>query len=480
MFLLAAFLFTPAFLRLIARLVFVTRVLETISILLNIKIKYLFLKCNRLEFLTIIKPFVKAFKIMFLLPKLACALHISQLDQSLTLSKGQVLEITSSGIEQFAIGNKDVIALKFDNKTKKLYLSALMQGHSQLNIFGASPKKIDIYVLSKNQQLKLIEDKNNLEAIGIKDTYTFGQKLIINGEIQNIDQYLNIVEILKNNPNQIINNLKLKKELAKQIIANIYFDFFENYLDDIFCEEIKAQIKCSTTLKILKNKEFIDVMRQKHGAQFMASLTFGKMENYQVEMKIFQIEKLDGSEINFGLDQLQANLNDVFTSGPKSLIRNNNILLKDSNLDFSTLATPKAILKIDEPLIMKIGSDIPYQSSTATATNTEWKFAGLSIDLKMIKENNKYSINYKTNLSRPTQVGDGLSITGNSQQSSFSIDLDKPIQIFEIDLKTDSLEESSIPLIKSIPILKNIFSSKSKINTFKKIVAIVRITKKEL
>ena len=100
----------------------------------------------------------------------------------------------------------------------------------------------------------------------------------------------------------------------------------------------------------------------------------------------------------------------------------------------------------------------------------------------MKKENNQYQINYSTNLSRPiSSSSDGInSITGNSQNSSFSISLNRPIQIFEIDIKTDDNLESSIPIIRNIPVLKNIFSSKSSMNTYKKIVAIVRVTKKEL
>lgn len=436
------------------------------------------------EFLTTFQSFVKMFTVSIVLSATFAAQHLQSLDSTLTLSRGQVIEINGDGIKSFAIGNKEIIGFKYEKKTNKFYLSAQAQGYSELKLLGSTPKTIDVYVLSKTSQLKLLEIKNILDAIGLKESFIFGQKIILNGEIQNIDQYISVSQIIRKGQEDIINNLKLQKALKKEIISNIYYDFFQNYLDEIFCEEVKGIINCSTTTKILENKEFINAMNLKHGANFYPSLTFGKLENYQVDIKIFQIEKLDGSEINFGLDQINANLNDIFENGPRALLQNNSIELKNQHYDMSTLATPKAIIKLNEPLSIKVGSEIPFTgaSQEGVSSQTKWKFAGLSLNLTMEKENNQFKVKYETNLSRPIFGSDeniGL-ISGNSQKSSFSISLDKPIEIFEIDLKTDDEHTSSVPFLDAIPVLKNLFRSKGKSHTNKKIVAIVRIIKKEL
>lgn len=442
-------------------------------------------KKYRLEFLTTFQSFVKVITVLMLISRTFAAMSLRTLSSPITLSKGQVIEINSSDIQSYAIGNKGAVSFKYDKKTNKFYLSGLTQGFSELKINSPlGSRTFDVYVLSKNSQLKLLEIKNVLDAIDLKESVIFGQKIILNGEIQSIDQYLSVSQILKSGHEDIINNLKIEKNLKKEIISNIYYDFFQNFLDEIFCEEVKGFINCSTTLKILENKEFIKAMGQKHGASFYPSLTFGKLENYQIDIKIFQIEKLDGSEINFGLDQINVNLSDIFDNGPKALLQNNSILLKNQSYDMSTLATPKVIIKLNEPLNIKVGSEIPFSSAAnqGVATQTKWKFAGLSLNLTMEKENNQYKVKYETNLSRPVYARDdsvGL-ISGNSQKSSFSISLDKPIEIFEIDLKTDDENTSSIPYLDSIPVLKNLFRSKGSTHTNKKIVAIVRVSKKEI
>ncbi len=452
-------------------------------ILLNIKLKKL-KSLTRTEFLSKFQCFVKVFTTFAIVFSFRHIAAQEAYGPQISLSKGQVFEINANGINKYAIGNKDIISVRFDKNSNKFYLTGLMQGYSELRLLGKMQRTLKIYVLSKNQQLKLLEIQNSLSAIGLTETEVFGPKIILAGTIINRDQYLSIVEIIKVHKKEIINNLQMSKELRKEIMSSIYYEFFQNYLDEILCEETKAIISCATTETILKNKQFIRTMEEKHGVNFYPSMTFGKLENFQIDIKLFQIEKLDGSEINFGLDQIDVNLSDVFSQGLVALAGNNRVKLKDSNYDLSTLATPKAILKLDTPLDIKIGSEIPFQGTGGTniVSETKWKFVGLGIKILMKKENNQYQINYSTNLSRPiSSSSDGInSITGNSQNSSFSISLNRPIQIFEIDIKTDDNLESSIPIIGNIPVLKNIFSSKSSMNTYKKIVAIVRVTKKEL
>ncbi|EQC46691.1 pilus assembly protein N-terminal domain-containing protein [Bacteriovorax sp. Seq25_V] len=452
-------------------------------ILLNIKLKKL-KSLTRTEFLSKFQCFVKVFTSFAIVFSFGHTYASQELNSQLSLSKGQVFEINANGISKYAIGNKDIISVRFDKNTNKFYLTGLMQGYSELKLLGKDKKTLKIYVLSKNQQLKLLEIQNSLAAIGLNETEVFGPKLILGGAITNQDQYLSTLEIVKNHKNEIINNLQITKDLRKEIISSVYYDFFQNYLDEILCEESKAIITCATTQTILKNKQFIKTMEEKHGLKFYPSMTFGKLENYQIDIKLFQIEKLDGSEINFGLDQIDVNLSDVFSQGLAALAGNNNIKLKESQYDLSTLATPKAILKLDTPLDIKIGSEIPFQGTGGSnvVSETKWKFVGLGINILMKKENNQFQIQYETNLSRPISGSEDAvtSISGNKQKSAFSISLDRPIQIFEIDIKTDDQIESSIPVIGKIPVLKNIFSSKSSMNTYKKIVAIVRVVKKEL
>jgi hypothetical protein len=471
LFLLAAFLLVPWPFFLLALLFFVTRVLETIFNLLNIKISVIFIS-YRLNFLpksiTIVKR-ISAVCLLFLSVNVAAG-------QTLTISAGQTTEISSKGVQTFTIGNKSIISVKHNKSTKKFIIKGLAQGFSELKFWGSNSKSFNIYVISKRGQLDLHVIKENLKTIGLKEVAIIGDRVKATGLIRSLESYKLLSSYSNQNRNKLSLSVKITAELRKNLLSRIYYRFFQNHYDDVKCDINGIEIVCYISPELNDKKMFLTQLKEEFGIVFLSSKQFGHLSNYQVEMRILQIERLDGREVGFGIDQIDVNLSDLIKIGPQ-LISNSSILkLKSNDYDVSTLSRPRAKTKLNKPLHLKVGSEIPYSvvNRNGQAT-TSWKFAGLNIKLKITKEDNTLSAKYETNLTRPHVSQDKTMISGNRQSSEVAIEVDRPIELFEIDLKTTDESTNSIPGLSEVPLLKNLFQSKSKVETYKKIVAIMVI-----
>lgn len=114
-------------------------------------------------------------------------------------------------------------------------------------------------------------------------------------------------------------------------------------------------------------------------------------------------------------------------------------------------------------------------------SNTTWKFAGLRLKLTPKRLGHKINIEYQTQITRPLKLSENsaLTINGSRQRSTLNVEPNIPIQIFEVDLKTDDRKENKIPFISNFPILGKLFTSNSSSQTYKKIIAIMSIKELE-
>ena len=393
------------------------------------------------------------------------------------MAKGQVLEISTNKVLQYVIGNKEVINVKNMKKSKKLLISAKMTGYTDLQLFKKDEKKvISIYVLSKKDHFQILEAKQNLDQLsGIKSKVKSG-RLILEGEIQSTEDFFIFKSLSKENNYLNTQKLKVGSAVKNKVLSKVYREFFDNYYDQIKCSFRSLNIICYTTPTIFKDKEFINRVKNEYGLKLHSSKTIWGQKNLKMEMRIFQIERLDGREIDFGLSEFNLSIADL-VKGKFSSFREKLINLNSTKYNVSTLSTPRALMRYNEELVIKIGSEIPFVTSSINGSNTTWKFAGLKLRLTPFRLGNKANVSYTTELTRPIQVtgAQNLSINGSRQKSSVAVNLNESLQIFEIDLKTDDHRSNSMPYLSQIPILGNLFVSKSKSSTYKKIIAVLQI-----
>lgn len=187
------------------------------------------------------------------------------------------------------------------------------------------------------------------------------------------------------------------------------------------------------------------------------------------------MEQMDGEELRLGLEQLSATLGDLIKVPLNIIVEKNNVLLAQKKVQMSTLAEPLGLIRPGSPAEFKIGAEVPYSTASKDGVSmTQWQFAGLSVKVLMENMGDKIMITYETELTKPSAESNGA-ISGNKEKSSIVIDLDSPTKMFQISLKTDAKSTDQLPFLNRIPLLGELFKSKSTQSNYKMITGIIEV-----
>lgn len=500
LFLLAAFLLAPAFFFLRNLLLFVTHVLETIRQLLFSYNDELQLNCRRLNykfnfaqysgfkpsFLPIFHPCVKEIVGLVLLilllgasssPLLAGSDHI--------LAKGESFTLKLPQMKKFNVGNKEVLTYRFDEKNKQLLLRGERLGHTEILVWNESentPDKHQIFVISKIQEAKYLHLAELLGSLGIQ-TKLHLPHLVATGAIQNLGQYMQFKQIEEKNPDTILDGTSLNSELRQQILGDIYKRFFNDYKENIRCDVEFSDITCSYPINDAPSESLKKLLISKYNVRFQERNDQRLTKNYSFKLRLIQLEQLDGEELRLGLEHLSATLGDLLNLPLRTVVEKNSVLLAQKKVKMNTLAEPQGLIRPLSPAEFQIGADVPYQSvnSSGTVSTTQWQFAGLKIKIALENLGDKIKIDYETELTKPEigSTGAQVSISGNKEKSSIVLDLKKATQMFQISLKTDAKGVDQMPFLNRIPLLGELFKSKSEQSNFKLITGIIEVEEHE-
>jgi Flp pilus assembly secretin CpaC len=443
-------------------LVLVTRVLETIFYLLLVDLK------NKPLVLSKTASPVKAFLIGIGCFIIQSPLSLAQNPEiDLILAKGEQKELhVPGGIHKFSIGNSEVIAKKLIGPS--LLIKGKSMGFSDLKIWSRSKKQIHyrIYVLSKNDQLSNLQLAHSLKELNLKLSVS-GNLIKITGEIKNKEDYGLIKKLVKLNKDQIIDNVKLSKQLRSEIIGEIYEYFYKENLSRFKCHDEYLKLICQISKHQSLSESIQKVLQEKYYLEVLSTRMYEN--NYKLKLKLIQLEQLDGEELSLGLNQLSSRMEDFFNNGLVSLINKNVILLRHHKIHASTLGEPEIVAQLGEETKIEIGSEIPFRADALNAINTQWKFAGMRLKFMLAPDGKDFKLKYETEFTRP-QEG---TITGSKNQSTINLNKNKPIELFKVLFKTTTNEQSGIPVLEKIPILGELFKSKSNVETYKSITGLL-------
>ena len=465
LFLLAAFLLAPDAFFLFLRRSSVIAVLEAINISQWITNYFLNLKLLNL---TRSLLFVKA---LLILPGAANA-QISQFD--LILAKGEQKELHFSQLNKLSIGNSEVIAHK--PIKNKLLIKGKKIGFSDLIVWSPKPVKYNIYVLSKQKYLKTIQLADALGNLGLLIDIK-GPMITAKGEVADFADYIYLHKIKKQFQDQVFFRIKISTALRNLVISRIYQELYSRGFSKVSCTNQWLDVNCK--YEGSHQKTIIEELKKTYAVHFYEEETLSLQKNFRLKMKIVQLESLDGKEIRLGLDKLSSSVGDLFEYGVRKLIDDNLILLNQSQIELSTLAEPELIVNLSQPQLVEIGSQIPFQNITnqkgTIIAPIDWKFAGLRITTNISPQFGKFLIKYSTEFSRPMEQG----ISGSKEESTVFLRPGESIKIFQIGYKTTNSEKSSIPYLNQIPILKQLFTSRSEGQSFKQIYGYIQIEEVE-
>jgi hypothetical protein len=479
LFLSAAFLLAPLFLSLPVLLFLVTLVLETMlyPYLYYKRLKGFVLQSTFVKFLAGKTHVVKAILLISCIFPVANAQK--SVDTSIILAIGAHKEIQLPKFTKYSLGNKDVVRHKLGASKKSILLKGIKQGFSELLIWNATGGKtiFSIYVLSKIKLMKLAHLSQLITDIKLTPNIV-GPILKVQGRIIELSQYQKLHNLIKNNKEAIDANVKISASLRNKVIGLIYKEFFKFQVSDIQCqfERIKLICRASDINNSGPNKDVLNHLKQTYFVTFINSLSQNIYKNFMVKLKLIQLEKTNGEELQIGLDHISTNLDNIFNMSLFNIMKKNKFLLSKEDIDVSTIAESESILKIDHPLSIQIGSEVPYTLSSYKdqRNSLEWKFAGIKIKLKIKNHAHKLLLEYATVFTKPSN-GSQSSISGSKENSAAYIKLNQPLKLFEVKFKSRGKNIGSIPYLSKIPILGRIFQSSSNSENFKNITGILLI-----
>jgi hypothetical protein len=485
LFLLAAFLLAPAFFFFLNLLFVVTHVLETIRKLLS-RNRYNGSLYNNFKpyFLPIKSPCVKGIVAITGTCFLFFPMTISAetISHDIILARGQSTEIALVGMEKFNIGNRQVITYRLNEKSKKLLVRGNQLGHSEILVWNKDKRTetYQVFVISKIQEAKFLHLAEITTHLGL-DSQILIPHIRVSGVLQNYSQYLDYKKILEQNKEAILDEVQLNSELKNKIFAGVYSAFFEDYKESINCTAEFSEVSCfypenegpSEFLKKFLTEKYKINLVQKNNQQLK--------KNYSIKIKLIQLEQLDGEELRLGLEQVSGSLGDFLTIPLENIVKKNQVLLAQKKVRMSTLAEPQSLIRPLTPAEMQIGADIPFKNINANnVQSTDWKFAGLKIKILLENYGEKIKINYETELTQPTNDSNGVSsIGGNKEKSSVILPLKTAVKIFQLSLKTEGKSTDQMPFLNAIPLLGELFKSKSLQSNFKTITGIIEVSEND-
>lgn len=393
------------------------------------------------------------------------------------LAKGEQKEISITGLKNFSVGNPEVISYKWMGKTGKFLVKGKKVGFTDLIVWTKKGKKnLSIYVLSKQKFLKTFQLADALKNLNLVIDIK-GPVMTASGTLKEFSDYLYLQKIKAQYQDQVFFRINLEPALRNHIIGQVYKKLYANGFSSVSCQADWLDIMCFYEGQ--GNENFLKQLAAFYKVSFVQEESKAKSRNYNLKLKLVQLERMDGREIHVGLDKFRASVKDIFDSGIRKLIDENLVFLTQSNLELSTLAEPEININLNVPHLIEIGAQIPYQNlGTQGATviaPIDWRFAGLRIKSKLSESFGRLLLEYETEFSRPVDN----SISGSKEVSSALLIPGKPLKIFQIGFQTTTKGRQGIPFISDIPILKHLFESKSDQKTYKQIYGYVVLEEEE-
>lgn len=465
----AFFLLRPAFTFLRALLFLVTRVFETISLLLQ---QIQLCELSRIKYLPILISSVKIFALSS--PAVFAEALKSTKNQSLTMSIGEIREVSLKDMRKYSLSNNDPVSHKFLSDTKTLLIKGKKLGITELHIWERNKVKrtLEVFVLSKQRIIKLRALSRDLKSLGL-EAYINGNSLSVEGELSELEDYKKFISINKKYENDVEQNVSLSEPLRKKLLARVIKTLFDDHISDFRCVLNRIQIQCFVSDLRMPSSGIKTKLKKELQVHFIKESSHHKKQNYWLKVKIIQLESMDSGAYSFGLHQLSGDIKGYFERGWKSLYEQNKLTLKENGIEADLLAEPTVLVRPNKDVSIQVGAEIPYTSSTKEGVqNTNFRFAGLKLKVKLSPEGDGFLMDYSAEITKP---GSGGEISGNKESSSARISIGEPVQLFEVSFQSTSLQKESLPPFGSLGIIGKLFSNNDKKKVYKKITGIVML-----
>ncbi|MBL7666222.1 MAG: hypothetical protein JNM93_13885 [Bacteriovoracaceae bacterium] len=398
--------------------------------------------------------------------------------ETVVIAKGEQHSIPLKPHERFSVGNKEIIQYLHAPNGQQLKIKGRSIGFSDIVLTHKNlTRTINVFVLDKRAYLKNYQIIEVLKTNQIEFNIHGRGIVVSKGEIDSLANYSILHLLAQSQPQSFLLQSKLTPRLRNEIIGKVYQEFFELGFDDISCDIDHTQINCYFYDEFNRYEKERMNLEKKYYVHFISTIGMKNEENYRISFKLIKIEDVEGKNFSLGLDQVHSLVSSVFERGGQALIEQNTIKLGQQELHIETLAEPEAYAALEKNVKLQIGSEILFQNLNLESNNiinqSNWKFAGLKIQMKLVKQNQRYRLDFMTELSHPGEN----TIDGNKESSSLNISLNKAENIFKIGVRSTSTQKKGIAGISSIPLLGRIFQSQDKTKNYQYLFGLAKVEK---
>ncbi len=393
--------------------------------------------------------------------------------ESIILAPGEHWEQNFPHIQRYSIGNHEIVSHRFEEKNKQLILKGLKIGHTELVVWNQRKAKesFQIFVISKQKELSLLQTAQGLKKLGLQVEVNHNL-LQISGTLQTIPQYQQYLKIIAQTSLPLVTQANLAIPLRNQIIARIYQPVMDNFFDEVACHSHNLQITCSYAVGHPLPAALQEELRKAWGVVWLAREDNPQV-NYRLKLKILQLENSDGQDIDLGIHQLNAPLNDYFTKSLAQIVSSNATLLASQQIEFSHLASPEILLRPEHPAKIKVGLEVPYERQKKFGVEIVWKFVGLELDFTLHLNGDLCRLDYTVHYSSPAEGSKNLQ--DNSQASSVTTRFGQALELFDVVVEGTTKQHDALPGLGKIPLLKHLASSQHHNTHKKKIMALAQL-----
>jgi len=463
LFLFAAFLFFPAFFTLFFLTIVVIFVFETMNALPLSKWYF--------SYLVILITF----------------LHLGQFNsqlfakeiETIILAKGEQRELPLAQLKKYSLGNKEILSTKFIAQSKTFFLKGKSIGITDLIIWdNKMKKKFIVYVVSKKEQLEHAQWIELFKNSHIEAEFQ-ANFLHLKGIISTKEEWNIITKLIHRDKAPTILKMKIQPKLKKSLLTEVYLLLEKKGLSEFSCNIIEIPfVDCFINEQDF-NAEFVKQMdEQNYLWRWNKRKISSFNKNFQIKLKIFSLESQKNEVWQMGIEKIIGSLKEFFNLGPWELMKRNQTIFKNNHIHFNVLAEPHFNMNSETKAEFQVGSEIPYLNPTSESRNeTKWKFAGLKISLSLNQRGKDYFMHYQTELTRPGE--NSSDIQGSQQSATVVINPKREMILFEIGLQAMTSNTENLPFWEKIPLLKKLFSSQLKGQSYKKIVGLIQMSEEK-
>lgn len=399
--------------------------------------------------------------------------------QDLILVRGQQKTIEAPDMNRIAVGNPaiaDVKALK-----GQILVTAIDKGQTDIIIWDADDRQrsVKVQVMESDPRVVAREIKKLLKDVeGIKVT-AMNSKVFIQGKALRKEDLNTINQITTLYP-QATNLATLSPAVLNTISDHINIEFEEAGLSGVAAERLGNQIVVQGEVANKDEKEKINIIASAFEVQVKNLVKVGVSLQKMVLVNVDFIEMQKGGMLEAGIDwddslratgdvtSRQAFGEDSGSSrwaGTYSVRASYGATIKmvQNNNNAHIIARPKLLCRSGEKAEFLAGGEIPIKIATFSTTSVDWKEYGILLNIEpVVDSKGNISTAIMVENSTISDFFDGQPAFQSSRvKTNINVKSGEIIVLSGLVNHEHAKAVDKIPLIGSIPILGELFKSRS-------------------